>query len=792
MKTLFTTVALLGFVLTTNAQQKFKVFGNFYDEIGNPLPGVTVLVKGSQKGTTTDFNGYYELNLEKGKYVLVFSFISPYPIEREIILNADLKLDVRIGEKLQVLDEVLVQAIRVTKEFPITFSNLEKEQLAPRNLGQDVPILMNFMPAVVTTSDAGAGIGYTSIRVRGSDATRVNVTINGVPYNDAESQGTFWVNMPDFTSSTQSLQLQRGVGTSTNGAGAFGASLNMLTDAYSEEAYASISSSIGSFNTLRNNVKFSTGLINDHFEFSGRLSRINSDGYVDRARADLDAYFLQGVYKDENTLVKALLFGGHEITYQAWNGITAEELETNRTFNSAGLYTDENGNTQFYDNEVDNYKQDHFQLHWNENLSPYWSTHLALHYTRGRGFFEQYREDEDFGDYGLEPIVVGGETVNSTDLIRRRWLDNDFYGTVFSATYTNDDLKLILGGGYNEYKGDHFGEIIWARYASDSEIRDRYYDDNSTKTDFNSYAKANYQLNQKWSIFGDLQYRRVGYQANGEDTGLVDDTFNFFNPKAGVTFDLNRNNNFYFSYARANREPNRNDYENGSPRPEKLNDFELGWRYISPDFQLNTNIYYMRYKDQLVLTGELNDVGAPLRSNVGDSYRLGLEVDANVRLSPKFVWQPNLALSDNRNIDFYFQRDGVLQNLGNTHIAYSPQLVVGNILVFQPKTNLQLSLLSKFVGKQYMGNIDSEESTLDSYTQTDFNIQYEINTNSFIKSIVLSGLVNNIFDADIVSNGYFFTYDDDFSNPGTVTTIEGAGYYPQAGINFLVGATFNF
>ncbi len=701
------------------------------------------------------------------------------------------QIDTLEGKKV-VLDEVLVQAIRVTKEFPITFSNLEKEQLAPRNLGQDVPILMNFMPAVVTTSDAGAGIGYTSIRVRGSDATRVNVTINGVPYNDAESQGTFWVNMPDFASSTQSLQLQRGVGTSTNGAGAFGASLNMLTDAYSEEAYASISSSIGSFNTLRNNVKFSTGLINDHFEFSGRLSRINSDGYVDRARADLDAYFLQGVYKDENTLVKALLFGGHEITYQAWNGITAEELATNRTFNSAGMYTDENGNTQFYDNEVDNYKQDHFQLHWNENLSPYWSTHLALHYTRGLGFFEQYREDEDFGDYGLEPIVVGGETVNSTDLIRRRWLDNDFYGTVFSATYTKDDLKLILGGGYNEYKGDHFGEIIWARYASGSEIRDRYYDDNSTKTDFNSYAKANYQLNQKWSIFGDLQYRRVGYQANGEDTGLVDDTFNFFNPKAGITFDLNRNNNFYFSYARANREPNRNDYENGSPRPEKLNDFELGWRYISTDFQLNTNIYYMRYKDQLVLTGELNDVGAPLRSNVGDSYRLGLEVDANVRLSPKFVWQPNLALSDNRNIDFYFQRDGVLQNLGNTHIAYSPQLVAGNILVFQPKTNLQLSLLSKFVGKQYMGNIDSEGSTLDSYTQTDFNIQYEINTHSFIKSIVLSGLVNNIFDADIVSNGYFFTYDDDFSNPGMVTTIEGAGYYPQAGINFLVGATFNF
>ncbi|MDF0707210.1 TonB-dependent receptor [Flagellimonas okinawensis] len=701
------------------------------------------------------------------------------------------QIDSLEGKKV-VLDEVLVQAVRVTKEFPITFSDLDKVELAPRNLGQDVPILMNFMPAVVTTSDAGAGIGYTSIRVRGSDATRVNVTINGIPYNDAESQGTFWVNMPDFASSTQSLQLQRGVGTSTNGAGAFGASLNMLTDAFSEEAYARISSSVGSFNTLRNNVKFSTGLLNDYFEFSGRLSRVTSDGYVDRAASELDGYFLQGVYNDESTLVKALLFGGHEVTYQAWNGITAEQLENDRTYNSAGAYTDSNGNAQFYDNEVDDYKQDHFQLHWYETWNSAWNTHLAVHYTRGRGFFEQYRDDDDFATYGLEPITVNGDLVETTDLIRRRWLDNDFYGTIFSATYSNDNLELIMGGGYNEYKGDHFGEIIWAEYAGNTEIRDRYYDDTSTKTDFNVYTKANYKLTDQWSLFGDLQYRGVTYKANGDDTGLVDDSFNFFNPKAGITFDLNRNNNFYFSYARANREPNRNDYESGSPKPEKLNDFELGWRYVSPSFQLNTNVYYMRYKDQLVLTGELNDVGAPLRSNVGDSYRMGLEIDANVSISKSFRWSPNLALSDNRNIDFFFERDGELQNLGDTHIAYSPQLIAGNIISYMPREGFQVSLLSKFVGKQYMGNIDAESSVLDSYTQTDFNVQYTINTNTFIKSIVLSGLVNNIFDADIVSNGYFYTYDDNWSSPGAVTTIEGAGFYPQAGINFLLGATINF
>jgi len=391
------------------------------------------------------------------------------------------EIDSLEGQKV-VLDEVFVSALRVTTETPVTFSNLTKEEIKPRNLGQDIPILMNFLPAVVTTSDAGAGIGYTGIRVRGSDATRVNVTINGIPYNDAESQGTFWVNMPDFASSTESLQLQRGVGTSTNGAGAFGASLNILTDGLSEDAYAQISSSIGSFGTLRNNLKFSTGLMNDNVEISGRLSKVNSDGYIDRARVDLDSYFLQAAFKDENTLVKALLFGGHEITYQAWYGIDAETLATDRTFNPSGIYTDENGNTQFYDNEVDNYKQDHAQLLWNEQVSDFWSTNIALHYTRGRGFFEQFREDDDFATYGFEPLTVNGQEVISTDLIRRRWLDNDFYGTVFSAKYTKDKVNLIMGGGFNKYEGDHFGEVIWARFASNSEYQDRYYDDTSIKT----------------------------------------------------------------------------------------------------------------------------------------------------------------------------------------------------------------------------------------------------------------------------------------------------------------------
>ena len=690
------------------------------------------------------------------------------------------------------LDEVLVSAIRVTSKTPVTFSNMSKKDIKKRNLGQDIPVLMNYLPSVVTTTDAGAGVGYTGIRVRGSDATRVNVTINGIPYNDAESQGTFWVNMPDFASSVENLQLQRGVGTSTNGAGAFGASLNLLTDAISEESYGEISSSVGSFNTQKHNIKFSTGKLNDHVEISGRLSLIESDGYIDRASSDLKSYFLQGAYVDESTLIKALVFGGHEITYQAWNGIDSEMLESDRRFNTAGMYTDEDGNVQFYDNEVDDYKQDHAQLHWNEKWNSNWNTNFALHYTYGRGYFEQYREDESFEDYNLEPITTADGEISSTDLIRRRWLDNDFYGTTFSANYQDDNFDLILGGAWNKYEGDHFGEVIWARYASNSEIRDRYYDDNSVKTDFNIYGKASFMLTNKLSLFGDLQYRRVTYKANGEDTGLVDDEFDFFNPKAGITYNVNNQNSIYFSYARANREPNRNDYENGSPKPEKLNDFELGWRYGSKAVKWNLNAYYMRYKDQLVLTGELNDVGAPLRENIGDSYRLGVEADATIVFNSKFIVRPNVSLSTNKNIDFYFERDGSLRDLGNTTIAYSPSFVGSNIFTYIPVNNLQFSLLSKYVSEQYMGNIDSDGSKLSSYFVNDFNVQYEIQTNTFIDSIILTGLVNNIFDKKYVSNGYFYTYDDNWTDPNQVTTIEGAGYYPQAGINFLIGATFMF
>ncbi|WP_431243974.1 TonB-dependent receptor [Flavobacterium sp. P21] len=672
--------------------------------------------------------------------------------------------------KVNKLDDVLVSAVRVTSKTPVTFSNMDKKEIKFRNLGQDIPTLMNYLPSVVTTSDAGNGIGYSGIRVRGSDATRVNVTINGIPYNDAESQGTFWVNMPDFASSVESLQLQRGVGTSTNGSGAFGASLNMLTNNYASKATGEVSSSFGSFNSQKNTVKFSTGLLNDHFELAGRLSRIKSDGYIDRASSDLKSYFLQGTYVGKTTLIKALVFGGTEKTYQSWNGIDAETMNENRTFNSAGMYTDESGNVRFYDNETDNYQQDHYQLHWSESWSDKWSSNLAFHYTKGKGYYENYKEDADMADYGLDPVG----TITTTDLVRQKWLDNDFYGTTFSLKYKDEKLDVIFGGGWNKYEGDHFGKVIWARYASNSELGDHYYDDFSTKTDGNIFAKANYQFTEKLSFYGDLQYRNVQYKANSAETGLVDDNFNFFNPKAGLNYAFNEKNTLYFSYARANREPNRTDYEGGNVKPEKLNDFELGWRFNSENFQLNSNFYYMAYKDQLILTGTLDDVGAPIRSNTDKSYRLGFEFDATIKLSEQFIIRPNFTLSSNKNVDLAVEG----QNYGTTKIAYSPEVIAGNIIVYSPIQNLHISLLQKYVGEQYMNNIELPSAKLADYFVNDLNVSYEIKPKSVFKSIMITGMVNNILDKKYVSNGYMW---DIYPY-----------YYPQAGINFLAGLTLKF
>ena len=776
------TIFLFLFVSILTNAQTFTLNGKVVNENKEPLPGATVLVKEENKGTSTDFDGKFRVNFPKGKYIIQVSFVGYKSVSKEITLTKNDAIEFILSANSTVLEEVLVSAVRVKANAPVTHSNLSKKEIAKRNLGQDIPILLNYMPSVVSSSDAGAGIGYTYLRVRGSDA--LNVTVNGIPYNDAESQGTFWVNMGDFASSTQSLQLQRGVGTSTNGSGAFGASLNILTDAISEEAGGEISNSFGSFGTRKHTVKFTTGKVNDHFELAGRLSNIYSDGYVDRAFSNLKSYFLQGSYTDENTLIKVLSFGGKENTYQAWYGLSADELAANRRQNP---YT--------YDNETDNYDQNHYQLHWNERFNKNWSTTIGLNYTKGSGYFEQYKEAEDANDFNN--LITDG-----SDVIVRRWLDNDFYVVNFNTNYKNEVLNFIAGGSYSNYTGDHYGEVIWgSNLAENTAIRDRYYFSDAKKTDFSVFAKTTFNVSEKLAGYIDLQGRFIGYQTQGITSDIatidVDSNFNFFNPKIGFTYKINEKNSLYTSFAVANREPNRNDFEVGLTTPETLNDYELGWRLKTENIKLNTNVYYMDYKNQFVLTGAINDVGAPIRATSGSSFRLGAEIDADIIVSDQLSVQSNATISSNKNRDFYLTKDGITtpKSLGNTDLSFSPDVILGNMITYRPVENLQFSFLTKYVGKQFMSNFSSNISSndvLDSYVTSDINFVYELETEKIFKAIVFTALINNLFNETYVDRGYYYTYDDTWSNSGTTTTLDGAGYYPQATRNFLIGVTLKF
>ncbi|MCF6214012.1 MAG: TonB-dependent receptor [Flavobacteriaceae bacterium] len=684
------------------------------------------------------------------------------------------------------LNEVIVESTRIGKNAPFTQSNISKKELKKRNLGQDIPVLLKYLPNIVITSDAGSGVGYTGIRVRGSDATRVNVTINGIPLNDSESQGTYWVDLPDFASSTQSIQLQRGVGTSTNGAGAFGASLNLLTDGISQNPYGEVNNAVGSYNTHKHTVKFSTGLLNKHFELAGRVGLIKSDGYVDRASSDLKSFYLSGTYTNDKTLIKALAFGGHEITYQAWWGIDAETLKTNRTFNYAGAIYDDAWNvTGFYRDQVDNYKQDHYQLHINHSFNDFWSGTVAFHYTKGKGYYEEYQQGQDVADYGLTPISVNGTSISNTDLVRRKWLDNDFYGSTFSLKYNNlEKVKLIFGGAWNSYKGNHFGRVISGEFIDRTNLYKNYYFNVGDKTDFNIYSKINYQLNDKLSLYGDVQFRTLSYTIKGVDSDLsvlnIKDNLSFFNPKVGLNLSINDVSSAYLSYAKAHKEPGRSDYRGVSklPNPENLDDFELGYRLAKKTVSLNANVYYMRYKDQLVLTGAIDDVGNFIRANSGKSYRLGLELDAQIKLGKSLFWQPNLALSTNRNIDFKEINGTSVNLLGNTSISFSPNSVVGNALIYEPTKIFSVGILSKYVGEQFMNNIELQAAKLPSYFSTDVNFTVNLFSKNTFREISITGLLNNILDKKYVSNGYMW---------GTSPY-----YYPQAGINFLLGLNLKF
>ncbi|MFP2995675.1 TonB-dependent receptor [Spongiivirga sp. MCCC 1A20706] len=801
------------------AQEQFKLSGLVTDENNQPFPGVSIIIKGTTIGTTTDFEGKYALTLSKGTYTLQFNYLAPEPFEKEVVILKNTTLDVQLGKREFALDEVLVSATRVTAKTPIAFTNITKEELQSINLGQDLPIIIDQLPSVVTTSDAGAGIGYTGIRVRGTDATRVNVTINGIPYNDAESQGTFWVNMPDFVSSVDDIQVQRGVGTSTNGAAAFGATVNLKTNKPSSESYATIINSFGSFGTNRHNVQLGTGLRNG-FYAEVRLSKIQSDGYIDRATSDLKSFYVEGGFLNQNTAIKALVFGGQERTYQSWFGTPESRVkgtdadiqayidrnflsdaEAENLLNSGRTY-----NFYTYENQVDNYNQDHYQLHATHQFNDKFSGNLSLNYTYGRGFFEQFREGDDLGDY----FPNSPNTDEGGDVVRRRWLDNDFYALVYSLNYKVEGLNANFGGSFTRYDGDHFGEIISDTFPSAIATGTEYYFSNGDKRDINVYAKAEYNINQQFLVFGDLQYRAVDYQTFGTSSDLlpiaVDQNFGFFNPKMGLSYAFDKNQTVYGSFSVGNREPNRDDLiNNPNAKREQLFDWEFGYRLQNNELAFNANFYFMDYKDQLVLTGAIDDTGGPIRQNVDRSYRAGIELQATYKPVQKWTFSANATLSQNRIKSFDFlvfdtQFDPatfdtvsfgpVTTTLEDTDIAFSPNIIAGSVISYQPVEQLKLSVLSKYVGNQFLDNTSSDSKKIDSYFVNNFNASWVLKPN-WIKEVRFDLLVNNFLNELYESNGYTFSYffRPEGSNDPAITENF---LYPQAGTNFLLGMTLNF
>ena len=818
MRKIIVMSALLLTSLSVFAQYTIK--GKVTDaETGQALQGANVLLVNSTQGMPTNEQGEFSLtDLVAGEYKLVIRMIGYANYERSIDLKGDVDLNISLNRKTTSLSDVIVTGTRATEKTPTTFTTITGEEIKKQNLGQDLPFLLNWTPSVVTTSDAGAGVGYTGIRIRGSDATRINVTINGIPINDSESQGVFWVNTPDIASSAADIQVQRGVGTSTNGAGAFGGSINILTNGLSQEARAEVNTSVGSFNTQKYNAIFSTGLLKDRWAFEGRLSQITSDGFVDRASSDLQSYYLSGGYFGKKTSVKFITFGGDEVTYQSWygtpearlrndaagieavianNGFTASQADNLR--NSGRSY-----NFYEYDNQVDDYGQDHYQLHMAHKFNTNLNLTVAGHYTKGGGFFEEFRNDDDLADYGIADVVLGGTTISSSDLIRRRWLDNDFYGVVYDLNYSTDKIDATFGGGVNKYIGDHFGEVIWARFSGDSDIRDRYYESRSEKVDFNSYLKMNYQANEKLNIFGDLQYRTVDYKGIGVDNDLrqidFDKNFNFFNPKVGASYQLNNNANLYASFAIGNKEPNRSDIIDAAPgvdpQHETLNNLEIGYKRQSSTGSFEFNYYLMDYKNQLVLTGEVNDVGAGIRTNVADSYRMGIELSGVMKLTKGLFWSANVALSQNRinafdEIIFDYEAafdefNEVRTTFTDTDISFSPSVVAGSQLSFIPTSGIEIALLSKYVGEQFLDNTSSDSRKIDAFFVNDLRINYAFETKT-IKEVSINLLVNNILNLEYESNGYTFGY---FG--GQSFEVRENYFYPQAGTNFLLSLGLSF
>jgi iron complex outermembrane recepter protein len=781
------------------------VRGKVTDINGIALPGAGITIENTTFGVNSDTDGNYSISgIKDGFYTLRASFIGYETQIRKVSVSGETIMNFVLIAKSVITEEVYINAARAGEHAPLAYSVVTSDMLKKQNTGQDLPYILALTPSLVETSEAGNGIGYTSLRVRGTDGSRINVTIDGIPLNDPESQQVFWVDLPDLASSVENIQVQRGAGTSANGAGAFGATISIQTKNPENEPFAEINSSVGSFNTFKNMISAGTGLLGGKFALQMRYSDLKSNGYIERTGSNHRSAYISGTYRTDRSRLKANIIIGEEHTGIGWWGVPKEMLSVNRRYNPAGEYTDENGNTLYYDNESDNYTQNHIQLIYSLKISDLVSFNTAFHYTKGKGYYEEFGEDQQYTDYGLSPVVIGDSTITATDLIRRKWMSNDFYGLVYSLKYQNEKVEATAGGGMNLYLGDHFGKIIWMRNAGSSEKDYRWYFNNSVKGEMSFFGKVNYLLSDRVSIYGDLQYRYIMYRMSGIDDDLKDigqeHRYGFFNPKAGLFFTLTHNQEAYFSFSVANREPTRADFKEASgdisatPRPETLYDYEMGYKLRTGKGSFGINLYGMFYRDQLVPTGELSNVGYPITTNVDKSYRLGAELTAGIKPFDFLTWDMNLTLSRNKIINFtehfvnYIGSDSSEysgKNLGNVDIAYSPSLIWSGDLTAFVNKNIEFHLISKYVGKQYFDNTMSSDRMINPYFVNSVRLDYDPEIRK-MKGLEFQLLISNIFNKKYESNAYGGNwYENGLEKSWSY-------YFPQAGINYMFRLSAKF
>ena len=802
---LFPRIILILFVVFSSIQlsAQYSLQGKVQNSSGETLPGATVQIESLKKALATDSKGQFSIEgIKVDNCELTVTYVGYHSYKSNVHLNPGTN---RISITLEAADimteDVIVSATRAGDRTPMAYTNLDVSKQTDKQNGQDLPYLLSMTPSLVTSSDAGTGIGYTNFRIRGSDANRINMTVNGIPLNDAESHSVYFVDLPDFAASTENIQIQRGVGSSTNGAGAFGGTVNVQTSNLNQKSYAGFSTAAGSFRTLKNTVNVGSGLLDGRFIVEARLSQISSDGFVDRAASDLHSFYLTGGYITEKSMLKAIVFSGKEKTYQAWYGIPSTMLGSDRSYNPAGIIYDKNGKISFYDNETDNYQQDHYQLHYTHQFNNKLSANLSLHYTYGRGYYEEYRQNQSLADYLMSPIISGNTTISETDLVRRKWLDNDFYGAIGSVSYKSKKAELISGAAWNTYSGDNFGKVIWAQFYGNNPINHEWYRSQGKKIDFNIFAKLNYQLTTKLSIYADAQFRHIDYSIQGIDDDLRDLTqthkFDFLNPKAGIYYSLNDRQSFYFSYGNAHREPNRSNYTDAdpskpAPTQEKLHDFELGYKGGTGKYAMSVNLYRMNYRDQLIMTGRINDVGSAIMTNVPESYRMGLEYSGKLSILKNLTWEHHATLSKNKIIDFVEYVDDwdkwgnqITHDLGKTDIAFSPSLVAGSTISWQPEKALNINFQTTYVSRQYLDNTSSTDRSLNPYFVSNVKFDY-ILRQKLVKKCMLHASINNLFDVKYESNGWVYSY----YSEGTRQKED--GYFPQAGISYLLGISIEF